>query len=261
MKHSLSPEAIAQNLATRLIGQRIIYYPSVTSTNELAKVEARRGAVEGTVIVAEEQTAGKGRLKRAWLSPRGSLAFSVILYPSLEHLPSLIMVASLAVAHGIKAVTGLESGVKWPNDVLLNGKKVCGILVESEVRGEAVDYAVIGIGINVNLRVSDFPEILPAATSLSQELGGEVSLLGLVIRLLVEIERLYLDLLGEGSIYEAWRDSLVTLGREVYVVSGKASYSGIAESVARDGSLLVRRPDGSLSRIVAGDVTLHHQTK
>lgn len=261
MKHSLSTEAIAQNLATRLIGQRIIYYPSVTSTNELAKVEARRGAVEGTVIVAEEQTAGKGRLKRAWLSPRGSLALSVILYPSLEHLPSLIMVASLAVARGIKAVTGLESGIKWPNDILLNGKKVCGILVESEVRGEAVDYAVIGIGINVNLRVSDFPEILPAATSLSQELGGEVSLLGLVIRLLVEIERLYLALLSEGSIYEAWRDSLVTLGREVYVVSGKARYSGIAESVARDGSLLVRRPDGSLSRIVAGDVTLNHQTK
>ncbi len=261
MKHSLSTEAIAQNLAARLIGQRVIYYPSVTSTNELAKVEARRGAVEGTVIVAEEQTAGKGRLKRAWLSPRGSLALSVILYPSLEHLPSLIMVASLAVARGIKAVTGLESGIKWPNDILLNGKKVCGILVESEVRGEAVDYAVIGIGINVNLRVSDFPEISPTATSLSQELGREVSLLGLVVRLVAEIERLYLDLLGEGSIYEAWRDSLVTLGREVYVVSGKARYSGIAESVARDGSLLVRRPDGSLSRIVAGDVTLHHQTK
>ena len=261
MKHSLSPEAIAQNLTTRLIGRRIIYYPRVTSTNELAKREARWGAVEGTVIIAEEQTAGKGRLKRAWLSPRGSLALSVTLYPSLEHLPSLIMVASLAVARGIKAVTGLESEIKWPNDILLNGKKVCGILVESEVRGEAVDYAVMGIGINVNLRVSDFPEILPTATSLSQELGGEVSLLGLVIRLLVEIERLYLDLLGEGSIYEAWRDSLVTLGREVYVVSGKAKYSGIAESVARDGSLLVRRSDGSLSQIVAGDVTLHHQTK
>jgi BirA family biotin operon repressor/biotin-[acetyl-CoA-carboxylase] ligase len=261
MEDKLSPSSITRDLDTRLIGQRVIYYPSVASTNELAKIEARRGVVEGTVIIAEEQTAGKGRLKRAWLSPRGSLACSVILYPALEHLPSLIMVASLAVARSIKAVTGLEAGIKWPNDILLNGRKVCGILVESEVRGEAVDYAVIGIGVNVNLRVADFPELLPAATSLSQELGREVSLLGLVIRLLVEIERLYLALLGGGSIYEAWRDSLATLGKGVYVVLGNARCSGIAESVARDGSLLIRRPDGSLSRIVSGDVTLHHQTK
>jgi BirA family biotin operon repressor/biotin-[acetyl-CoA-carboxylase] ligase len=261
MKYSLSPEAITRDLDTRLIGRRVIYYPSVASTNELAKIEARWGAVEGTVIIAGEQTAGKGRLKRAWLSPRGSLALSFILYPALEHLPSLIMVASLAVARSIKAVTGLEAGIKWPNDILLNGRKVCGILVESEVRGEAVDYAVIGIGVNVNLRVSDFPELLPTATSLSQEMGREVSLLGLVRGLLVEIERLYLALLGGGSIYEAWRDSLVTLGKRVYVVSGKASGSGIAESVAKDGSLLIRRPDGSLNRIVAGDVTLHHQTE
>jgi BirA family biotin operon repressor/biotin-[acetyl-CoA-carboxylase] ligase len=260
MKHNLSPEAIAQNLAARLIGRRVIYYPSVASTNELAKIEARRGAIEGTVIITEEQTAGKGRLKRAWLSPRGSLALSVILYPALEQLPLLIMLASLAVARSIKAVTGLAAGIKWPNDILLNGRKVCGILVESGVRGEAVDYAIIGIGVNVNFRVSDFPEILPTATSLSQELGREVSLLGLVIRLLVEIERLYLALLGEGSIYEAWRDNLVTLGKKVYLASGKARCSGIAESVARDGSLLVRHPDGSLSQIVAGDVTLRHQT-
>ncbi len=261
MKHNLSFEAIAQSLTARLIGQRVIYYPSVASTNEIAEIEARRGAIEGTVIIAEEQTAGKGRLKRAWLSPRGSLALSVILYPALEQLPSIIMVASLAVARSIKAVTGLEAEIKWPNDILLNGRKVCGILVESGVRGETVDYAIIGIGVNVNLRVSDFPEILPTATSLSKELGREVSLLGLVTKLLVEIERLYLALLGRGSIYEAWRDSLVTLGREVHVVSGKASYSGIAESVARDGSLLIRRPDNSLSRIVAGDVTLNHKTK
>ncbi len=261
MKHNLSFEAIAHSLTARLIGQRVIYYPSVASTNEIAEIEARRGAIEGTVIIAEEQTAGKGRLKRAWLSPRGSLALSVILYPALEQLPSIIMVASLAVARSIKAVTGLEAEIKWPNDILLNGRKVCGILVESGVRGKAVDYAIIGIGVNVNLRVSDFPEILPTATSLSKELGREVSLLGLVTKLLVEIERLYLALLGRGSIYEAWRDSLVTLGREVHVVSGKASYSGIAESVARDGSLLIRCPDNSLSRIVAGDVTLNHKTK
>jgi BirA family biotin operon repressor/biotin-[acetyl-CoA-carboxylase] ligase len=256
MADILSPLSITQNLNTRLIGQRVIYYPSLPSTNELAREEARRGAGEGTVVIAEEQTVGRGRLKRAWLSPKGSLSLSVILYPGLEYLPSLIMLASLAVVRSIEAVSGLEAQIKWPNDVLLNGRKVCGILVESEVWGEVVSYAVIGIGVNVNLRMSDFPELSPAATSLSQELGGEVSLLALVRRLLVEMDRLYLVLPDGGSIYEAWRDSLVTLGQEVCVTSGKANYAGIAESVGRDGSLLIRRPDGSLIRIVAGDVTL-----
>jgi BirA family biotin operon repressor/biotin-[acetyl-CoA-carboxylase] ligase len=260
MKQSLSPSSITQDLDTRIIGQRVICYPSLPSTNELAKEVARQGAVEGTVIIAEEQTAGKGRLKRAWLSPRGSLSLSVILYPSLGYLPSLIMMASLAVARSIETVSGLEAQIKWPNDVLIGGKKVCGILVESEVRGEVVGYAVVGIGVNVNLRITDFPELLPAATSLSHELGREVSRLDLVKGLLVEIERLYLALLGGGSIYEEWRDRLATLGKEVCVASGEATYSGIAESVAGDGSLLVRRHDGSLSRIVAGDVTLRHQT-
>ncbi|MBA7688640.1 Bifunctional ligase/repressor BirA [subsurface metagenome] len=181
---------------------------------------------------------------------------SVILYPSVVHLPSLIMLASLAVVHSIETLTGLKSQVKWPNDVLINGKKVCGILLESGVRGNIVDYAIIGIGINVNLRLSDFPEILATATSLSNELGRDVSRLNVIQRLLVEIERLYLVLKAGGSIYEEWWDSLVTLGRRVRVKSGKTIYEGVAESVARDGSLLLRHSDGSLSRIVAGDATL-----
>ena len=260
MADSLSTEAITRNLDARIIGRRVIYYPSLPSTNELAKEEARRGAEEGAVVIAEEQTLGRGRLKRAWLSPKGSLALSVILYPGLEYLPFLIMLASLAVVRSIEAVTGLQARIKWPNDVLLNEKKVCGILVESEVRGEVVNYAVIGIGVNVNLRIPDFPELLPAATSLSQEMGGEVSRLGLVRRLLVEMDRLYLVLPGGGAIYEAWRDSLATLGQEVCAASGEAEYAGIAESVARDGSLLVRRPDSSLIRVVAGDVALRQRT-
>lgn len=259
MKQSLSPSSVTQNLGTCLIGQRVICYPTLPSSNELAKEIVRQGAVEGTVIVAEEQTTGKGRFKRAWISPRGSLSLSIILYPSLKHLPSIIMVASLAVVHSIETVIGLEAQIKWPNDVLINGKKVCGILVESEVRGSVVGYAIVGIGMNVNLRITDFSELLPAATSISHELGREVSLLGLVKSLLVQIERLYLALLGGESIYEEWRSRLATLGKEVCVVSGEVTYSGIAESVARDGSLLVRRPDSSLITIVAGDVTLQHQ--
>jgi len=254
--NSLSSASITNNLETRFIGQRVIYYPSLTSTMEVAKREAQQGAAEGTIIIADEQTAGKGRMKRLWLSPRGSIALSVILYPDVAYLTSLVMLASLAVVHSIEAVTGLKAQVKWPNDVLIDGKKVCGILVESELRRDIVNYAIVGIGVNVNLRLADFPEILPIATSLSDELGREVSPLELIRRLLVEIEGLYLALPVGGSIYEEWRDRLMTLGRRVSVKWGTTSYQGIAESVASDGSLLLRHSDGSLTKIVAGDVTL-----
>ena len=251
--NSLSPASVTCNLKTRFVGQRVIYYPSLASTMDMAKREAQQGAMEGTVIIADEQTAGKGRVKRVWLSPKGCVALSIILYPSVLHLPSLIMVASLAVARSIEVVTGLKPQIKWPNDVIIKGKKVCGILIKSEVTGDSVDFAIIGIGVNVNFRVSDFPEILPIATSLSDELGRDVSRLDIIRCLLVEIERLYL---AGGSIYEEWRDSLVTLGKRVQAKMGETTHEGIAESVARDGSLLLRHRDGSLTRIVAGDVTL-----
>jgi len=253
--NSLLPAAITNNLETRFIGQRVIYYPSLTSTMEVAKREAQQGAAEGTTIIADEQTAGKGRMKRLWLSPRGSIALSVILYPDVAYLPSLVMLVSLAVVHSIEAVTGLKAQVKWPNDVLVHGKKVCGILVEGEVRRNTVDYAIVGIGVNVNLRLVDFPEILSIATSLFDELGREVSRLELIRRLLMEIERLYLALPVGESIYEEWRDRLVTLGRMVSVEWGTTRYEGTAESVASDGSLLLRHSDGSLTKIMAGDVT------
>jgi len=256
IENSLSPAAITDNLETRFVGQRVIYYPSLASTMDEAKREAQQGAAEGTVVLAEEQTAGRGRIKRAWLSPKGSIALSIILHPSLAHISSLIMVASLAAVHCIEKVTGLKAQIKWPNDVLVNKKKVCGILIESDVRGNTVDYSIIGIGINVNLRLSDFPEISPTATSLSHELGRSVSRLDMIRCLLVETERLYLALPAGESVYQEWRDKLVTLGKRVQVRSGDATYKGIAESVASDGSLLLRQSDGSLIKIVAGDVTL-----
>ena len=256
-ENSLSPASITHNLGTHFVGQRVIYYPRLTSTMEVAKREAQLGAVEGTAVIAGEQTAGRGRRGRVWLSPEGNIALAIIFYPSLVYLPSLIMLASLAVVHSIEAVTGLKSQVRWPNDVLVNGRKVCGILIESDVRRDKAAYAIMGIGVNVNLRVSDFPEISSSATSLSDELRTDISLLSLIRQLLVEVERLYLTLPAGGSVYQEWRDSLMTLGRKIQVNSGKIKYEGIAESVARDGSLLVRHSDGSLTKIVAGDVTLH----
>ena len=256
VENSLSPASITNNLETRFIGQRVIYYPSLASTMEAAKQAAQKGAAEGTVIIADEQTAGKGRKKRIWLSPRGSIALSIVLYPSIVHLPSLIMLASLAVVYSIESVTGLKPQLKWPNDVLIRGRKVCGILIENGVRGRKVDYAIVGIGINVNLRTANFPEISPIATSLSAELGKEIPRIDLIRRLLVEVEKLYLDLPSGEAIFQQWRNRLVTLGKRVQVSYGETKQEGIAESVARDGSLLLRSPDGSLTKIVTGDVTL-----
>jgi BirA family biotin operon repressor/biotin-[acetyl-CoA-carboxylase] ligase len=255
VEDSLSAADITHGLNTSFIGQEVSFYPSLPSTNDMAKGQARQEAKEGTVIIAEEQTAGRGRLGRGWLSPRGSIALSIVLYPPLNYLPSLIMVASLAVANSIEQVTGLKAQLKWPNDVLVNNKKVCGILIESDVRGDRVDYAVMGIGLNANLNPAQFPQIAPLATSLSQELGRDISPRELIRSLLMEAERLYLALPGDW-VFQQWRDRLVTLGKSVRVSSGEATYSGVAESVASDGSLLLRQPDGNLVKIVAGDVTL-----
>ncbi|MEK7353612.1 MAG: biotin--[acetyl-CoA-carboxylase] ligase [Chloroflexota bacterium] len=288
VEDSLSAVSITEGLKTRFIGQRVLYYPSLTSTMEIARQAAGQGVAEGTVIIADEQTAGRGRLKRTWLAPRGNIALSVILHPGLSNLPSLIMLASLAVVHSIESVTGLKAQIKWPNDVLVNGKKVCGILIENEILGNAVTATIIGIGIDVNLRLADFPEIQSIATSLSDELGKEVSRLKLIRYLLVEMENLYLALSAGGSpsaslrtgpsaeftlstfaslsinsanvlrtgLYEEWRDNLITLGKKVRVTGEDTIYEGIAESVDRDGSLLLRGLDGNLTRIVAGDVSL-----
>lgn len=257
MNDNLSADAITAGLETRFIGQRVLYYPRLTSTMEAARREAKRGAPEGTAVIADEQTAGRGRLGRVWLTPRGNIALSLVLYPRLVELPSLIMLASLAVVHSIEAVTGLKSQIKWPNDVQINGRKVCGILIETDVRQDKVNYAIIGIGLNVNLRLGDFlPETQSLATSLSEELGREVPRLSVIRSLLVEIEKQYLTLRAGGSLYEEWRDNLVTLGQRVRVKSAESMYEGVAESVDRDGSLRLRGAHGQLTRIIAGDVTL-----
>ena len=253
---SLSSVSITRNLETRIIGQRVIYYPRLTSTMDIARQEAEQGATEGTVVIAGEQTAGKGRVKRRWFSPKGNIALSIILHPAISNLPYLIMLSSLAAVHSIEAVTGLKTQIKWPNDVLIDSRKACGILIENKVRGNTALYAIVGIGINVNFRPSDFPEVMPAATSLAHESGQDVSRVKLIRHLLVETERLYLALSNGESIYQEWQDRLVTLGRTVQVRLGNSMLEGTAETVARDGSLLLRHPNGSSTQIVAGDVTL-----
>lgn len=256
MGSDLSRDAILQRLTTQFVGRNLLYYPITSSTMDVAKKAAREGASEGTTVVAEEQTEGRARLGRSWINPRGVIAISIILRPEMSQLLRLTMVASLATSRAIERATGLKSTIKWPNDVLINSKKVSGILTESALRGQSVDWAVIGIGINVNFDPKAFPEIAGIATSLSNELGREVSQLDVLLSLLREIELFYLALRRGEPIHEEWRSCLETLGKVVQVKSGNDVEEGYAESVDSDGSLLLRRPDGSLARFITGEVTL-----
>jgi BirA family transcriptional regulator, biotin operon repressor / biotin---[acetyl-CoA-carboxylase] ligase len=259
MSDDLSSQAISDGLGTRIIGNRAVYYDRLASTMDAARDEARRLAVEGTVVVAGEQTAGRGRLKRSWLAPPGNVALSVLLYPGIGELPSLIMLASLSVARCIETVTGMRPEIKWPNDVLIKERKVCGILIETDARPSSsgnVSYAIVGIGVNVSLNPADFSEIENTATSLSQEAGRAVHRTEVVRCLLSEMDALYVQLKSGKSLFDEWRHRLVTLGRRVTVTSLDSVFEGMAESVEQDGSLLVRCAGGELRRVVAGDVTL-----
>jgi len=256
MDNDITPEAIIQRLNTRFIGRTIVYHPSVSSTMDAAKEEAASGATEGTVVVAREQTCGKGRLGREWINPPGVIAFSILLRPEMNNLLRLTMVASLATSRAIDTITGLSTSIKWPNDVLLNGRKVSGILTQSAFRKRVVDWAIIGIGINVNFDPTKYEAISESATSLSNELGREVSQLDVIAQVLNEFEMCYLALCNGEPIHEQWQARLETLGKVVRIKAAKHILEGLAESVDDDGALLLRQNDGKLLQITAGDVTL-----
>ena len=253
------PASITGKLDTRFIGQKIIYFPQLSSTMDVARSEAWQGAAEGTVIIAGEQTSGRGRVKRLWLSPPGNIALSVILYPDVSYLPYLIMIASLAVVYSIGKVAGLKAGIKWPNDILIDGKKVCGILIENEVRGEKTARAIIGIGINVSLGELKIQGSSIPVTSLEKEVQVNIVKTDLINNLLVEMERLYLCLPNGREIFEDWQKKLVTLGKKVVVRTGSETLEGIADSVDESGALMLKFDDGSTTTVVAGDVTLREQ--
>jgi BirA family biotin operon repressor/biotin-[acetyl-CoA-carboxylase] ligase len=255
----LSAESITAGLKTKLIGPSMVYCSSVGSTNDLLKELAAQGTPEGALVIADQQTAGKGRLGRKWLAPPGtSLLLSLLFRPDLapNQAQQLTMICSLAIADAIEALTGLTAGLKWPNDIFIHGKKAGGILTESGTRGGHLDYVVVGMGLNVNLAVSALPELRGIATSLSEELGREVSRLELLWRILREIETRYNSLRRGESPHEEWAARLINLGRQVQVTMPCGVLVGWAEGVDADGALILRIPDGQRKRILVGDVTL-----
>ena len=253
----LNLAAVEAELGTAFVGRRLLYHKSTGSTQDVARAEGETGAAEGTAALAEEQTAGRGRMGRAWVSPAGTnLYLTLLMRPPVARLRSLSIIAPLATAEAVEETTGLSPTIKWPNDVLIAGRKLAGVLIETELSGQAVKYALVGIGLNVNFDVEQVPEIAEIATSLKRELGREVSREAVLAALFNRFEALYQEASRGRSVYEAWRSRLETLGRPLKVTFGGQVEAGVAEDVDGEGSLVLRRADGSQVTIAAGEVTL-----
>jgi len=255
----LSAERITAGLHTSVIGRRVLYYPTVDSTNVVAHEMALAGAEEGLVVVADEQTAGRGRLGRRWIAPAGtSLLFSILLRPRLQapQIPWLTMIVSLAALDGIREVTDARAGLKWPNDVLIDGRKAGGVLTEFSMTGEHLDFAVVGLGLNVNFDPAEVPELPPETTSLMMALGHPVNRLPLLRAILRAADERYLRLLAGESPLQEWASHLTTLGQTVRVSTPTGVEEGVAEDVDVLGELILRRSDGTRVTIPSGDVTL-----
>lgn len=253
----LDVATVSQALRGKRLGRELNYRLRVSSTQDVARAAAEAGAPEGFIALAEEQTRGRGRLGRSWISPPGvNLYLSILLRPEPSHLRAIAMAAPLAVCYAVEATTPLRAAIKWPNDVLVNGRKLAGLLIETEFSGEAVAFSIVGIGVNVNMETSRIAEIRETATSLREELGHPVSREAVLIALLDHFDRLYTALREGRSSYEAWKARLITLGQEVRVRIGDRVEEGLAEDVQDDGALVLRRADGSRLTIEAGEVTL-----
>ncbi|HZU76957.1 MAG TPA: biotin--[acetyl-CoA-carboxylase] ligase [Dehalococcoidia bacterium] len=251
------PATVQAALAGASLPWSVRFYPSVDSTMSVARALADAGVAAGTVVVADEQTAGRGRMGRGWVSPPGeNLYFTILLRPTQAVLRRLAMIAPLAVAEGIEAQTGLRAEIKWPNDVQLRGLKCSGVLIDTELRGDGAALALVGIGIDVNQDVSGVPEIAGLATSLRLETGREVDRTALLAAVLQAFDRRYAEAAAGGNVAAAWKARLNTLGRSVTVSGVGLHEEGIVEDVDADGSLLLRRDDGALLTIPAGEVSL-----
>ena len=245
---------LENNLATRFVGRELHYLPVASSTQDVARELADHGAPEGTAVIAGMQQSGRGRLGRPWLSPEGGLATSIILRPAMSAVHLLPAISALSVFRTVKRL-GIEAGIKWPNDILIGGRKVCGILIEHGLINGAVSYSIIGIGININFDTGLYPEIATLATSLSAQLGHELPVGKVALDVYTELEALYLQAAKPGAIIAEWTAGMHTIGRRVKVQSGNNAIEGVAESINGSGHLVLRLDDGSAQEILAGDVS------
>ena len=258
----LLPVEIQKSLATNYIGQKIYYYRELESSNLTAKEKARskkNTVPEGTVIISERQTGGKGRLGRKWFSPTGGIWLSIILYPHLSpaYIPRITLITAVAVVRAIKELTGIQGQIKWPNDILIQGKKVCGILAEMSAELDLINWLVIGLGINVNIDHEEFPiELKDITTSLMDILKQKISRIKLVQLFLREFEKCYNMLNKKESLalLNEWKLYSYTLGKKIKIKTGNKIITGQAMDINDKGVLIVKQDNGEYTDIISGTI-------
>ncbi|MFQ5735501.1 MAG: biotin--[acetyl-CoA-carboxylase] ligase [Thermodesulfobacteriota bacterium] len=259
-KSPFNPVEVASLLETGTIGRRIFFYPELASTNVKAFELGRGGEPEGTAVIADAQSRGKGRIGREWVSPPGvNLYTSIILRP--EILPrdayNLTFLLAVSVAEAVSSLCASGVTVKWPNDVLIGGRKAAGILLEMDSEADRVYFVVAGVGVNLNMDKGMFPARLrPLATSVAAGCGSDVDRAGFVRDLYSALEKWYKVYLGDGfaPVLKAWKGYFASEGKPVKVVSFNRVVTGICLGVGDDGALLVRTPCGTVERVISGDV-------
>lgn len=249
------------------MGKKLFIFKNITSTNDKAKELAYNGAETGTVVISEKQSNGRGRLNRRWLSPEGGLWFSIILKPKIEpnELFKLTFLTAVVVVRTLRKKFKLNAQIKWPNDVLINGKKVCGVLSEiiTSLSGY-INFVIVGIGINTNIDLNSFPKHLQfSVTSISSELKKEIDAENFLCTLLTELENYYFLLMNGSfdSILEEWKELNCILDTYVEVERLDGTIKGTAVDVDKDGALLIKLENGSVNRIISGDVILKRFNK
>lgn len=256
----ITPSEIKHNLCTEVLGQEIWYKEEMDSTNNTAKALAREGAKEGLLVIADRQSQGKGRLGRSWASPAGTgIWMSLVLRPHIlpRYASQLTLIAGLNMCEAIQEITGLEARIKWPNDIVINGKKVCGILTEMSAEMEGINYIVLGIGVNVNMAY--FPEELPYASSLAREGKKEYSRKEIIKDFLEKFEKDYKaykkqpDLI---AIIERYEKNCITLHKKVKLLMSNEELIAKATGINSEGELIVILEDGSSKVVASGEVSV-----
>lgn len=263
----LDDALLLRGLDTSVFGRKMEIHSSIGSTNARAKELALNGAPEGTVVIADEQVQGRGRLGRSWISPPGKgIWMSVVLRPRLfpQQASRITIMTAVAVANALKRSAQIEVGIKWPNDIVCGGKKLCGILNEVHAEPQVIHYAVVGIGLNVNFSQEDLPDgIKDLATSLKIEKDKEFCRVDIIRAILQEMEKSYLQRLNNDRFTELLKEyeaHSVILGKRVRVIGIDSELSGYAEGFGEDGSLILRLDDGRLETILAGDVSIRGES-
>ncbi len=251
---------VKQGLKTKTVGKELVLLPKIDSTNILAMELALKGSPEGTVVAAETQSRGKGRLGRTWISPKGNLYLSVILRPMIpvHKAPLITMMGAVAVASAIRAICEVAAAIKWPNDILISGKKVSGLLTEMSAEQDRIRHIVLGIGVDVNMDMEALPpEVRVLSTSLAAETGKRINRTTLLQEILRSIECWYQAFLeNPAKVLREWQKLNVTLGSRIRVTGAGENLEGFAKGIDEDGRLIIRLDDGSARLVAAGDVSI-----